>query len=47
MTNRTVTTEELTISNMYQQEALMRLLVKKGIITQEEFLEEIREVQRE
>jgi hypothetical protein len=38
----TVTVEELAISNMYVQEALVNLLTKKGILTEEEILEEIR-----
>ena len=36
-----VTFEELLMSNMYTQEALINLLVKKGIIKKEEVLEEI------
>jgi hypothetical protein len=38
----TVSVEELAISNMYVQEALVNLLTKKGILTKEEILEEIR-----
>jgi hypothetical protein len=38
----TVSIEELTISNMYVQEALVNLLTSKGILTKEEILEEIR-----
>ena len=38
----TVSIEELTISNMYVQEALVNLLTRKGILTKEEILEEIR-----
>ncbi len=45
--NEPATTEELAISNMFQQEALVRLLEKKGLITRKELLEEIREVQKE
>jgi len=41
----TVTWEELSWSNHIEQEALVRLLVGKGIITQKEFLDEIRKVQ--
>ena len=37
-----VTFEELLMSNMYEQEALINILVKKGIITKEEVLEEIK-----
>jgi len=32
--------EEVAYSNMVQNEATLRLLVKKGIITKEEFIEE-------
>ena len=38
----TVSVEELAMSNMYVQEALVNLLTKKGILTEEEILEEIR-----
>ena len=38
----TVSMEELTISNMYVQEALVNLLARKGILTKEEIVEEIR-----
>ena len=38
----TVSVKELAISNMYVQEALVNLLTKKGILTKEEILEEIR-----
>ena len=41
----TVTWEELSWSNHIEQEALVRLLVGKGIITQEELIDEVREVQ--
>ncbi len=34
----TVSWEELAYSNMMEQEAILRLLVKKGIITAEEFV---------
>ena len=43
----TVSWEELTYSNMMEQEALLRLLVKKGVVTKEEFLEEMRAVTKE
>ena len=38
----TVSLEELAYSNMMEQEAMMRLLVKKGIISKEEFLDELK-----
>lgn len=34
--------KELLISNVYEQEALINLLEKKGIITKAEILEEIK-----
>ena len=40
----TVTLEELLMSNVYTQEALINLLAKKGIITKEELIEEIKMV---
>ena len=39
--------EDLAISNYFEQEALVRLLVRKGIITKEELIKEVQEVQRE
>ena len=42
-----VSIEGLAIPNMYSQEALVRLLVHKGIITKEEYLNEIRKVQEQ
>lgn len=42
-----VSFEELLMSQVVQQEALTRLLVKKGIITKEEFLEMVKMVDRE
>ena len=36
-----VSIEELTISNMYEIEALIEVLVRKGIIAKEEILQEI------
>lgn len=38
------TWEEISHSNMIQHEALLRLLFKKGIISKDEYLEEIKEV---
>jgi hypothetical protein len=40
----TVSFEELAYSNMMEQEALVRLLTKKGIITKKEFLDELEQV---
>jgi len=41
-TPRTVTLEEITISNMYEIEAIIRVLEKKGILTHEEILDELK-----
>ena len=43
----TISFEELLYSEIIQSEAMTRLLVKKGIITQEELLAEVRDVQKE
>lgn len=45
--NETVSMKELTLSNMYVQEALVNLLVRKGILTKEEVLEELKAVKRQ
>jgi hypothetical protein len=42
-----VSFEELLMSHVVSQEALTRLLVKKGIFTKEEFLEMVKVVDRE
>jgi len=42
-----VSFEELLMSQVVQQEALTRLLVEKGILTKEEFLEMVRVVDQE
>jgi uncharacterized protein YqgQ len=42
-----VSFEELLMSQVVQQEALTRLLVKKGMLTKEEFLEMVSVVDRE
>jgi len=42
-----VTFEELLRSMMYEQEATRRILVRKGLLTNEEVLEEIKVVRRE
>jgi hypothetical protein len=39
--------QEIAYSNMIQQEALLRLLVKKGLITEEEYAAELRQVAKE
>ena len=43
----TVTFEELLMSNVYTQEALINLLGKNGIIKKEELIEEIKKLRRE
>ncbi len=42
-----VSVEELLWSVMYEQEALRRVLVRKGLLTNEEMLEEVKAVRRE
>ncbi len=42
-----VTIEELTISNMYEIEALIKVLAEKGIMSKEEVLEKIRKMKGE
>lgn len=39
--------EELAISNMYVQEALVRLLVSKGILTVDEIMEQLKVIKAE
>ena len=39
--------EELLISSLLEQEALINVLLKKGIITPSELVEEIKKLQRE
>ncbi len=39
-----VSFEELLISNMYEQEALVLLLEEKGILTRSEVLEKVKEL---
>lgn len=42
-----VSIEELAISNMYVQEALVRLLVQKGVMTTQEIMEQIEAIKAE
>ncbi len=42
-----VSSEELLMSQVVSQEAIIRLLVKKGIFAKEEFLEMVKVVDRE
>ncbi len=41
------TFEELLTTVLYEQEALRRVLVRKGLLTNEEVLEEVKVVKRE
>ncbi len=45
--NKQVSVQELAVSNMISIEALVRVLVKKGLVTQAEILEEVRQVKLE
>ncbi len=42
-----VTFEELLMTVLYEQEALRRVLIRKGVLTNEEVVEEIKAVRRE
>ncbi len=42
-----VTFEELLMTVLYEQEALRRVLVQKGLLTNDEELEEVKVVRRE
>lgn len=44
---QTVTFEEVLRSILYEQEALRRVLVRKGLVSNEEVLEEVKAVRRE
>ncbi len=41
------TFEDLLMTVLYEQEALRRVLVRKGLVTSEEVLEEVKAVRRE
>ena len=45
--DKQVSIQELAVSKMISIEALVRILVKKGLVTQAEILEEIRQVKLE
>lgn len=45
--NKLVSYEDLSLSNMWQLEALYRLMIKKGLITEKEFLEEFKAIKVE
>ncbi len=42
-----VTFEELLMTVLYEQDALRRVLVRKGVLTNDEVLEEVKAVRRE
>mgnify|MGYP000562460004 CR=1 FL=1 len=44
---RNLSWEEVAYSNMIQGEAFLRILVEKGILSKEEFVEKLREVHQE
>ena len=43
---KSVNFEEILMSNIFEQEALINLLEKKGLITKIELIEEIRELKK-
>ncbi len=45
--HQVATFEELLRACLYEQEALRRVLVRKGVLTNEEVLEEVKAVRRE
>lgn len=45
-TKEIVTFEELLISNMYEQEALINVLERKGLLTKQELLAEIKRLKK-
>ncbi len=44
---KALTWDEVSYSNMIQHEALISLLLEKGVISEEEYLDKIRQVTRE
>jgi len=42
-----VTWDEIAYSNMIQHEALISLLLEKGVITKEDYLDKVRQVTKE
>ena len=43
--DKKVSTEELALSNMWQLEAMISLLEKKGVMTRQELLDEVKQAQ--
>ncbi|HEY5536597.1 MAG TPA: hypothetical protein VIL99_16890 [Ignavibacteria bacterium] len=46
-TKKTVSLEEITVSNMYEIEAVIRVLEKKELLTHQEVLEELKKIKEE
>jgi len=44
---KAVTWDEIAYSNMIQHEALIALLLEKGVITKEEYLDKVKQVTKE
>jgi len=42
-----LTYEELTMSNMFQLESMYRILIEKGLITEQEFISKWKEIKKE
>jgi hypothetical protein len=47
MENKIVTNEELIVSNMLEIQALIRILNNKGLVTEDEILEEVKTLKLE
>ncbi len=45
--NRLISNEELLVSNMLKIQALIRILNRKGVITETEILEEVKQLKAE
>lgn len=45
--NKTISYEELSLSNMWQLEALYRLMINKGLITKDEYENELKDLKVE
>ncbi|HEY5125620.1 MAG TPA: hypothetical protein VIK14_17975 [Ignavibacteria bacterium] len=46
-TKKTVSLEEITVSNMYEIEAIIRVLEKKGLLTHKKVLEQLKKIKEE
>jgi len=47
MSKKEVSIQEIAVSNMVSIEALVRILVKRGFITKEEIMDEVKQVKLE